>query len=101
MELALAGIANPNNTDNGTSNAVNVNYTTGGLAKMESSPLFFARFGHVYDSTLYYVAYNGFYWSGSAVSSASAYYLYYVSGVLYPAGQYNRFYGRSVRCLAR
>ena len=68
---------------------------------MESSPYFFARFGFVDDSTLYHVANYGLYWSGSAVSSTSAYYLYYVSGELYPANRYNRSVGRSVRCLAR
>ena len=99
----IAGIANPNNTDNGSGSAVNVGYIGGSLSgtDMEKSPYYFARSGHVSGTTLGNFTSRGGYWSGSVVSSSNAFYLNYYSSGLYPAYQYRRNYGRSLRCVAR
>ena len=88
-------------TDNGSGSAQNVGYTEGGLAKMEGLPYAFGRFGGVDATRFYYLAGGGLYWSGSTVSSAYSFYLDYNGSVLYPASQYYRYCGWSVRCVAR
>ena len=97
--LSQADIAN--GIDNGSGSAINVDYKPNGFTKLESSPYSFGRFGYVAGSTIYNVARNGYYWSGSTVSASNAFYLFYNSGELYPAHQDNRYYGWSVRCVAR
>ena len=97
--LSQADIAN--GIDNGSGSAINVGYKPNGFTKLESSPYSFGRFGNVDGSTIYSVAGSGTYWSGSTVSASDAFRLYYYSGALYPANQYYRGYGRSVRCIAR
>ena len=99
--LQAAHIANSDTSDPGTGSSINIGFTDGGLNKIESSPYFFARSGYVADTTLYYFTGDGRYWSGSAVSSGGAFSLLYYSGALYPAFQYDRNLGRSLRCLAR
>ena len=102
--LKLAGIANSNNTDNGSGSTVNVGYIGGSdlsNTDMEKSPYYFARSGAVLGATLDYFTSVGNYWSGSVVSSSNAFYLSYNSSELYPAYQGNRYYGRSLRCVAR
>ena len=102
--LKLAGIANPNNTDNGSGSAVNVGYIGGSdlsSTDMEKSPYYFARSGGVYNTSLYAFTSSGSYWSGSVVSSSNAFNLYYYSSELYPADQSNRDRGWSLRCVAR
>ena len=88
-------------TDNGSDSAQNVGYTEGGLAKMEGLPYAFGCFGYVDGTKFYYLAGDGRYWSGSTVSSANSFDLYYGGSVLYPANQGYRYSGRSVRCVAR
>ena len=97
--LSAADIAN--GTDDGSGSAVNVGFQTGGLAKMEGLPYAFGRFGVVYGTTFYDLAASGDYWSGSTVSSSAAFGLAYNGSGLYPALQYARYYGWSVRCVAR
>ena len=99
--LQAAHIANSDTSDPGTGDPINIGFTDGGLKKIESSPYFFARTGAVADTTLYNFTGSGYYWSGSAVSSGVAFYLFYYSGALYPADQNHRYSGRSLRCLAR
>ena len=101
--LKVAGIANPNNTDNGSGSEVNVGYIGGSLSgtDMEKSPYYFARSGNVGDTTLSNFTSYGLYWSGSVVSSSIAFSLYYYSSGLYPARQDDRVVGRSLRCVAR
>ena len=88
-------------TDDGSGSAQNVGYTEGGLAKMEGLPYAFGRFGFVSATKFYYLAGFGSYWSGSTVSSAYSFNLYYSDSELYPALQHDRLYGGSVRCVAR
>ena len=98
--LNAYNIANGNDYGTGSS-SVNVGYKDGGFAKMGAAPLYFARSGYVYGSTLYYFSTSGGYWSSTVFSSDDAYYLGYSSSGLYPASRGNRSYGRSVRCIAR
>ena len=101
--LKVAGIANSNNTDNGSGSPVNVGYIGGSLSgtDMEKSPYYFARSGLVDGTTLNYFTSDGYYWSGSVVSSSNAFYLDYYSSGLYPAYQNYRSGGWSLRCVAR
>ena len=88
-------------TDNGSGSAQNVGYTEGGLAKMEGLPYAFGRFGVVDGTKFYALPWNGYYWSGSTVSSAGSFNLGYNGSELYPANQTYRHHGWSVRCVAR
>ena len=102
--LKAAGIANPDRTDNGSGDAVNVGYTGDGnlsSTDMEKSLYYFARSGAVSGTTLDTFTSYGRYWSGSVVSSNLAFNLYYGSSDLYPANQSYRGYGWNLRCLAR
>ena len=86
---------------NDTTGDQNVGYAAGGFAKMETNPLKFARSGYVNGTTLYYYTSNGYYWSSTSYSSSCSYFLYYNSGVLYPAYWNYRYRGWSVRCMLR
>ena len=81
--------------------STNVKYSTNGSTLLNTNPYYFVRSGDVGGSTLYNFATYGHYWSSTAVSGSYAYNLYYGSGGLYPALQYSRVYGRSLRCVAR
>ena len=87
--------------DPGTGSGDNVGYKPGGLEKMEGLPYAFGRFGGVGGTTFYNLSANGYYWSGSTVSSERSFYLYYNASALYPAAQLARGNGWSVRCVAR
>ena len=50
---------------------------------------------------LYNTGSYGFYWSSTVYSSGLAYYMYIYSIYVYPRNNSNRYYGFSVRCLAR
>ena len=67
-----------------------------------TSPLYFVRSGYVNPgSSLYDAGSLGDYWSGRAVSSNFAYYLYFYSSGVYPSSSYGyRYRGFSVRCVA-
>lgn len=98
--LNVYNIANGNDYGTGDS-SINVGFKTDGLNKIESAPLYFARSGYVNGSALYNFSSYGLYWSSTVLSSGGAYYLYYDSGVLYPAYRSSRVSGWSVRCMAR
>lgn len=98
--LSTADIAN--GVDNGSGgSAVNVGFKNDGRAKMENTPYYFIRSGYVGGTTFGYLTAYGSYWSRSAVSGSGAFALLYGGTVLYPAGQYSRDNGRSVRCVAQ
>ncbi len=83
-----------------------ISYASNGFNRLRSTgqygdPLYFSRSGYVDGSTLYYSSTGGVYWSGTVNSSGYGYYLYFNSGGLNPAGRYGRYFGRSVRCVAR
>ena len=56
--------------------------------------------GYVNDGSLYVVGSYGAYWSRTALSSTLAYYLLFYSSNVYPASNYNRYGGFSIRCVA-
>ena len=49
---------------------------------------------------LNFAGYRGYYWSGRALSSSSAYYLCFYSSSVYPSNDNYRYVGYSVRCVA-
>ena len=76
-------------------------YATNGLNIMRSTPLFFVRSGYVNGGSLSNRASHGDYWSSQAYSSTLAYYLDFDSSDIYSANGGGRYYGFSVRCVAR
>ena len=78
-----------------------VGYATGGFNKLRSNPYYFVRSGSIYGGTLTDPSVYGFYWSSTVSSSTYAYSLSFSGTDIYPARNYSRFTGRSVRCVAR
>ena len=79
-----------------------VGYATGGFNKLRSNPYYFVRSGNIDGGTLLSSGVGGLYWSSTVSSSTFAYYLYFIGTDIYPARINNfRYYGRSVRCIAR
>ena len=87
-----------NNKANGTSG---VGYKTGGFNALRISPLWFVRSGYLLGGSLNNPAVLGDYWSSTVSSSSNAYNLDFLSSNIYPANDYDRLNGRSVRCIAR
>ena len=81
--------------------STNVNWGSNGFNNIGLAPLYFVRSGYLYGSTLNYFGTIGYYWSSTVSSSSNAYRLDYSSGGLYPAYQGSRYFGWSVRCIAR
>ena len=94
------GIAGSADTVGGTS-AAKSDWATVGYLQMGLSPLFFARSGSIYNTSLSNFGTYGYYWSSTVGSSDSAYSLGYTATDLYPAYRGDRRSGRSVRCMAR
>ena len=97
----------PNN-DNTIPNGIdltgsqNVGYAPNAFTTiMATHPLYFIRSGYLVGTTLYYFGGNGYYWSSTVYSSSYAYFLFFYSGVLYPAYRGSRYVGRSLCCLSR
>lgn len=95
-----------NNTNSGSFGGLTAAYSISsniaGSTTLVSSPLYFVRGGNVYSGSLWGAGSGGSYWSSTAHSSTSvAYSLRFVSGVVYPSNGNDRYYGQSVRCLAR
>ena len=68
---------------------------------LRSYPNNFVYSGYVDGSSVYYRGSYGCYWSSSAYNSNVAYYLYFISSLVYPGSNYNnKYYGRMVRCIA-
>lgn len=66
------------------------------------APYYFNPSGYVRPGSLWYAGSRGYYWSSTAGSSTSGvYYLVFYSDFFGPSGYGERYYGRSVRCLAR
>ena len=84
----------------GLTNAYGIISNTAGATAITQAPLYFSPVGYVYGS-LSYAGYVGSYWSSTAESSDNAYNLYFNSDYVSPSGNYYRYNGRSVRCLAR
>ena len=67
-----------------------------------TAKVFFVRSGYVRSGNHYldYAGYNGSYWSSVARSSSHAYNLNFNSSYVSPSGNYYRYVGQSVRCVA-
>ena len=76
-------------------------YTANGFNKLRSNPYYFVRSGFIDGGTLYSPGVLGFYWSSTVSSSTNAYYLNFDGTDIYPARNYYRYSGWSVRCVAR
>ena len=95
-----------NNSNSGSFQALANAYSisgnaTGGTA-LVSAPLYFVRSGYVNSGSLGAAGFRGDYWSSTASSRTSfAYELYFYSGPVTPSRSTSRYYGQSVRCLAK
>lgn len=95
-----------NNSNSGSfqalTNAYSISSNTDGSTALVSAPLYFVRSGNVDSGSLRYAGNSGGYWSSTAYSSTSrAYRLSFDSGYVDPSYDLNRYFGQSVRCLAR
>jgi hypothetical protein len=68
-------------------------------SRINGNSVFFPASGYYDGTTLSYRGSSGNYWSSSYISQTDAYYLYFNSGGVYPAGYDNRRYGFSVRAV--
>lgn len=89
-----------------TSQDASVGIISGSEKKLGSEPIYFARSGQVYSGYVDWGSTNGYYWTNTASSSSFAYLVSFgwnSNGVtnLVPARGSSRYYGRSVRCMAR
>ena len=75
------------------------NYNSSAL--MRGSPVNFSIAGSVYDGTAYDQGSYGYYWSSTVYAADYAYYLFLNSSTVDPAHRLNKYYGFSVRCVAR
>ena len=89
-------------TSNSTTASKSFGYLLDSLtvAQITASPYYFVYGGAVNSSSLTSAGSNGYYWSSTASSSAYAYYLDFATSVL-PSYSYDRYYGYSVRCVAK
>ncbi|MBR3253958.1 hypothetical protein IKF86_01795 [Candidatus Saccharibacteria bacterium] len=100
--LVANGVAQDSITESSTTaGGTDARYTANGLSLINSAPLYFVRSGALGDTTLYDFTGSGYYWSSTTVSGPDAYNLYYYWGAVYPAFRHTRFYGWSLRCVAR
>lgn len=91
------------NVTNNIAGSGSVGYKTGGFNTIRVSPLWFVRSGYLNNGSLDYPATSDSYWSNTVNDDSSVYYLYLNSSIIYPArsDNGNRYYGRSIRCVAR
>ena len=68
-------------------------------SKINGNSIFMPFAGYISGTGLLNHGSNGNYWSSSLDSSAYGYGLYFYSGGVYPADNYDRFYGFSVRAV--
>lgn len=66
-----------------------------------ANPLYFVRSGNVGSGSLLSSGYGGYYWSSTVYSRSNAYLLYFHSGNIAPTFNNFRYYGESLRCIAR
>ena len=66
-----------------------------------AAPLYFVRAGIVQSPALHHAGHNGYYWSSTVILSSIAHNLYFRSSGVWPEGNGNRDFGRSLRCVLR
>ena len=82
-------------------NAVYTTDSYNGLNLIRSTPLYFVRSGNVSDGSLVSSGAVGLGWSSTVYSGTYGYSLGFDSTVVFPAGNYGRYFGFAVRCIAR
>ncbi len=70
-------------------------------AQITASPYYFVYGGDVNNSSLSNAGSGGYYWSSTADSATNAYLLYFNSSNVLPSASNGRYFGFSVRCVAR
>jgi len=80
---------------------VNAVWSTSGFNNMRTEPFWFVRSGRTTNGSLSSPANFGLYWTNSIQASDKAYYMYFDSPKIIPANFKNRYFGGSVRCVAR
>ena len=86
-----------------SANTANAAYTTNSWSgenwtKMEEAgAIFLPAAGYRSGTTVFSVGSDGYYWSSTPNGTNNAYYLDFSSSNVYPASNYDRYYGRSVR----
>ncbi len=85
----------------GLVNAEGITNDSNGWIKIQSAPYYFAAGGGVWSGGLQGAGGEGWYWSSTASSSASAYVLYFASSSVYPSNTNARHAGQPVRCLVQ
>ena len=88
-------------TSNLSAGNESVGYATNGFNKLRSNPYYFVRSGYIVGGTLNYPGVSGYYWSSTVSSNIYAYRLSFNGTDIYPARNSDRYYGWSVRCVAR
>ena len=78
-----------------------VGYATDGFNKIRSNPYYFVRSGSIGGGILHDSGVVGTYWSSTTSSNIYAYFLRFNSGDIHLARNNNRYFGLSVRCIAR
>lgn len=89
-----------------TSQNISVGIVSGNEKRLGSEPIYFARSGQVYGGYVDWGGTNGYYWTSTVNSSNYAYLVSFSwnsNGAtnLVPARTSSRYYGRTVRCVAR
>ncbi len=105
-KLPLSGDQNgSNNTVSGSFkylvDAYSIGANAAGSTALRSAPLYFVYGGYVNNSSLNNAGSYGYYWSSTANSATYAYRLYFNSSNVNPSDNFNRYFGYSVRCVAR
>jgi len=72
-----------------------------GSTALRAAPLYFIYGGYVYSGSLRNAGSEGDYWSSTAYSASQAYNLGFSSSAVLPSGNVYRYYGRSIRCVAK
>jgi len=79
----------------------NAEYDTGGFVKARTAPIYLTRAGDISDGVNNYGRNIGYYWANSVNNDRLAYRLVLASTFVHPAGRGNRYFGDSIRCVAR
>ena len=80
--------------------AMGIRDNSDGATKIMGNPYNFVMGGYIWSSKLDTVGSSGWYWSSTASSSAEAYYLFLGSNSVNTRNG-NRYYGFSIRCIAK
>ena len=102
QSICPAGWMLPKKTGSGSFyNLVNNRYTAGTSGNIHLAPPYFV-YGGYWGGSSRYLSSGGLYWSSVVYDSLASYILYFnANGYLFPQYDNDRYYGYSVRCIAR